>query len=90
MSSPAPAFVCRLGSTFRAAGLSRVVRLAVLIDRGHRELPIKADHVGRNLPTSLEERVSVHLVEVDETDEVRLGRFPTASGAGAAAMPGTG
>lgn len=85
------------GRTVRAAladladhGRARVVRLAVLIDRGHRDLPIKADFVGRNVPTSLEERVSVHLVEVDGTDEVRLGRSPTASGAGATAMQGTG
>ncbi len=85
------------GRTVRAAladladhGRSRVVRLAVLIDRGHRELPIRADFVGRNVPTSLEERVSVHLVEVDGTDEVRLGRSLTVSGAGATATQGTG
>ena len=85
------------GRTVRAAladladhGRARVVRLAVLVDRGHRELPIRADFVGRNVPTSLEERVSVHLVEVDGADEVRLGRTLTASAAGATARQGTG
>lgn len=84
------------GRTVRAAlaaltdhGRARIVRLAVLIDRGHRELPIRADHVGRNLPTSREERVNVHVVEIDATDEVRLGRPTTAPGAGAAGAPGT-
>jgi pyrimidine operon attenuation protein/uracil phosphoribosyltransferase len=67
------------GRTVRAAldalsdvGRPSAVRLAVLVDRGHRELPIRADHVGKNLPTSLSERVSVHLVEYDGTDEVVL------------------
>ena len=67
------------GRTIRAAldalsdlGRPRAVRLAVLVDRGHRELPIRADHVGKNLPTSLHERVRVHLAEVDGTDEVRI------------------
>ena len=46
------------------------VELAVLIDRGHRELPIKPDYVGKNLPTSLYERVYVRLVEIDGKDEV--------------------
>jgi pyrimidine operon attenuation protein/uracil phosphoribosyltransferase len=65
------------GRTIRAAldalsdlGRPRAVRLAVLVDRGHRELPIRADHVGKNLPTSLRERVSVSLAEVDGSDEV--------------------
>ena len=48
------------------------VQLAVLVDRGHRELPIRADHVGKNLPTSLAERVRVELAEVDGEDEVRI------------------
>ncbi len=68
------------GRTVRAAldalgdlGRPRAVRLAVLVDRGHRELPIRADHVGRNLPTSLAERVTVALAEVDGADEVRIG-----------------
>jgi pyrimidine operon attenuation protein/uracil phosphoribosyltransferase len=60
------------GRTIRAAldalvdlGRPRIVRLAVLVDRGHRELPIRADHVGKNLPTSSSERVRVHLHEID-------------------------
>jgi pyrimidine operon attenuation protein / uracil phosphoribosyltransferase len=67
------------GRTIRAAldalndlGRPRTVRLAVLVDRGHRELPIRADHVGKNLPTSLAERVSVRLAEIDGADEVRI------------------
>jgi len=65
------------GRTIRAAldaiqtiGRPRAVRLAVLVDRGHRELPIRADHVGKNLPTALAERISLHLVETDGIDEV--------------------
>jgi len=64
------------GRTIRAAleavaelGRPRVVRLAVLVDRGHRELPIRADHVGKNLPTSSSERVHVRLAEVDDEPE---------------------
>jgi pyrimidine operon attenuation protein/uracil phosphoribosyltransferase len=60
------------GRTIRAAldaiidlGRPRIVRLAVLIDRGHRELPIRADHVGKNLPTSSSEKVRVRLEETD-------------------------
>jgi len=67
------------GRTVRAAldalgdiGRPSVVRLAVLVDRGHRELPIRADHVGKNIPTSLVERVSVRLTEYDGADEVVL------------------
>ena len=68
------------GRTIRAAlealaelGRPRAVRLAVLVDRGHRELPIRADHVGKNLPTSSTERVHVRLAEVDdEEDGVRI------------------
>jgi pyrimidine operon attenuation protein/uracil phosphoribosyltransferase len=48
------------------------VRLAVLVDRGHRELPIRADFVGKNLPTSLVERVRVTLAGVDEADAVTI------------------
>jgi pyrimidine operon attenuation protein/uracil phosphoribosyltransferase len=51
-------------------GRPRRVELAVLVDRGHRELPIRADYVGKNLPTSSRERVAVHLVEVDGEDGV--------------------
>ncbi|MFT4468803.1 bifunctional pyr operon transcriptional regulator/uracil phosphoribosyltransferase PyrR [Arthrobacter sulfonylureivorans] len=60
------------GRTIRAAldalvdlGRPRIVRLAVLVDRGHRELPIRADHVGKNLPTSSVEKVRVRLAEID-------------------------
>lgn len=65
------------GRTIRAAldalneyGRPAVVQLAVLVDRGHRELPIRADYVGKNLPTSLSENVSVHLREIDSVDQV--------------------
>jgi pyrimidine operon attenuation protein/uracil phosphoribosyltransferase len=67
------------GRTIRAAiealldyGRPARVQLAVLADRGHRELPIRPDYVGKNLPTAREQRVQVHLVEVDELDEVML------------------
>ena len=67
------------GRTIRAAldalsdiGRPRAVRLAVLVDRGHRELPIRADFVGKNLPTSTEERINVRLLETDETEEVTI------------------
>jgi pyrimidine operon attenuation protein/uracil phosphoribosyltransferase len=69
------------GRTIRAAldalgeiGRPRTVQLAVLVDRGHRELPIRADFVGKNLPTSLEESVKVHLSEIDGIDEVLVGK----------------
>ena len=48
------------------------VQLAVLVDRGHRELPIRPDYVGKNLPTSRDEHVHVRLVEVDGVDEVAI------------------
>jgi pyrimidine operon attenuation protein/uracil phosphoribosyltransferase len=76
------------GRTIRAAldalvdlGRPRIVRLAVLVDRGHRELPIRADHVGKNLPTSSVEKVRVRLAEIDTnngspaTDEVVIEDF---------------
>jgi len=50
------------------------VQLLVLIDRGHRELPIRPDYVGKNLPTSREEHVSVRVKELDGIDEVAIGR----------------
>ncbi len=69
------------GRTIRAAmdalvdqGRPAAVRLAVLVDRGHRELPIRADHVGKNVPTSREEVVHVRIDEVDEVDEVVIER----------------
>ena len=67
------------GRTIRAAidalfdyGRPARVQLAVLVDRGHRELPIRPDYVGKNLPTSREERIQVQLLEVDEVDQVLL------------------
>src|ERR671939_388303 len=67
------------GRTIRAAiealfdyGRPARVQLAVLVDRGHRELPIRPDYVGKNLPTARGERIQVQLVEVDETDRVVL------------------
>ena len=67
------------GRTIRAAmeaifdlGRPRTIQLAVLIDRGHRELPIRPDYVGRLLPTSRRERVEVRLKEIDGIDEVLI------------------
>ena len=67
------------GRTIRAAidalfgyGRPERVQLAVLADRGHRELPIRPDYVGKNLPTAREERVQVELIEVDEIDRVLI------------------
>jgi len=54
----------------RDLGRPRAVQLAVLVDRGHRELPIRADYVGKNVPTSRAQKVRVHLAETDGTDEV--------------------
>jgi pyrimidine operon attenuation protein/uracil phosphoribosyltransferase len=56
-------------------GRPRAIRLAVLVDRGHRELPVRADHVGKNVPTSREEVIRVHLREVDGVDEVIIDRL---------------
>ena len=68
------------GRTIRAAfdaildlGRPRAIRLAVLVDRGHREFPIRADHVGKNLPTAADEVVKVHLQEIDGEDAVLIG-----------------
>ena len=70
------------GRTIRAAfdavldmGRPRAIRLAVLVDRGHREFPIRADHVGKNLPTSAEEVVKVHVEEIDGEDSVLIGEY---------------
>jgi len=67
------------GRTIRAAldaliefGRPRAIQLIVLVDRGHRELPIKADYVGKNLPTSATQSVQVHLLEIDGRDEVEV------------------
>jgi pyrimidine operon attenuation protein/uracil phosphoribosyltransferase len=71
------------GRTIRAAidallefGRPARVQLAVLVDRGHRELPIRPDYVGKNLPTARDERIQVELLEVDEVDRVLLLREP--------------
>jgi pyrimidine operon attenuation protein/uracil phosphoribosyltransferase len=81
------------GRTVRAAldalrdqGRPRAVQLAVLVDRGHRELPIRADYVGKNVPTARAEEVAVLLTEVDGTDGVVLRR----SAAGQPRAPETG
>jgi pyrimidine operon attenuation protein/uracil phosphoribosyltransferase len=65
------------GRTIRSAldalgevGRPKTVQLAVLVDRGHRELPIKADYVGKNLPSSLDQSIRVSLTEIDGRDEV--------------------
>ena len=67
------------GRTIRAAldalgeiGRPRSVQLAVLVDRGHRQLPIRADFVGKNLPTSIDQSVVVHFTELDGADEVLI------------------
>ncbi len=74
------------GRTIRAAldaladlGRPRVVQLAVLVDRGHRELPIRADYVGKNIPTAVDESVRVLLTESDGADEVRITSMETTS-----------
>jgi pyrimidine operon attenuation protein/uracil phosphoribosyltransferase len=79
------------GRTVRAAldalgelGRPRAVQLAVLVDRGHRQLPIKADYVGKNLPTSLREQVTVLLEEYDGRDAVLLNSLDPTSPAGPA------
>jgi pyrimidine operon attenuation protein/uracil phosphoribosyltransferase len=76
------------GRTVRAAmdavvdnGRPAAIQLAVLVDRGHRELPIRADFVGRNLATAAGEQVRVHLTETDGADEVLLGARPEAASA---------
>jgi pyrimidine operon attenuation protein/uracil phosphoribosyltransferase len=74
------------GRTIRAAiealfdyGRPERVQLAVLVDRGHRQLPIRPDYVGKNLPTARGERIQVQLVEVDEVDAVLLVATPEES-----------
>ncbi len=73
------------GRTVRAAmdalmdfGRPRAIRLAVLVDRGHRELPIRADHVGKNVPTSRDEVVKVLVAEIDGEDGVAIDRLVVA------------
>jgi pyrimidine operon attenuation protein/uracil phosphoribosyltransferase len=79
------------GRTVRAAmdalrefGRPRAVRLAVLVDRGHRELPIRADHVGKNVPTSREEIVKVRVAEIDGEDAVDIEQAAVGVAAGSA------
>lgn len=69
-------FTCR---TVRAAidaivdvGRPKAIQLAVLIDRGHKELPIRADYVGKNIPTSKDEKIAVQIVEIDNEDSVKI------------------
>lgn len=69
-------YTCR---TVRAAidavidtGRPKALQLAVLIDRGHKELPIRADYVGKNIPTSREEKIAVHITEIDGEDSVKI------------------
>jgi len=71
------------GRTIRAAiealfdyGRPDRIQLAVIVDRGHRELPIRPDYVGKNLPTSRDERIQVQLVEIDEVDRILLVPSP--------------
>ncbi|AWT26139.1 MULTISPECIES: bifunctional pyr operon transcriptional regulator/uracil phosphoribosyltransferase PyrR [Corynebacterium] len=80
------------GRTIRSAldalrdiGRARRVQLAVLVDRGHRELPIRADYVGKNIPTALTEDVCVDLAEIDGADGVRLLRPAAPEGDGGTA-----
>ncbi len=77
------------GRTIRAAmdglmdlGRPKQIQLAVLIDRGHRELPIRADYVGKNLPTATDEKVEVLLEEMGEEDRIVLRKGPGAGGQG--------
>jgi pyrimidine operon attenuation protein/uracil phosphoribosyltransferase len=77
------------GRTVRAAidalfdyGRPERVQLAVLVDRGHREIPIRPDYVGKNLPTSTHERVNVHLTEIDGVDEVTVSAGVAAGNGG--------
>ncbi|MBD7910051.1 MULTISPECIES: bifunctional pyr operon transcriptional regulator/uracil phosphoribosyltransferase PyrR [Clostridium] len=69
-------FTCR---TVRAAmdaiidvARPNAIQLAVLIDRGHKELPIRADYVGKNIPTSKDEKIAVHILEIDNEDSVKI------------------
>lgn len=77
------------GRTVRAAldalndyGRPKAVRLAALVDRGHRELPIRADYIGKNLPSAKDERISVRLLEVDGIDQVTISDIERAVGEG--------
>ena len=85
------------GRTIRAAldaisdlGRPRAVQLAALVDRGHRELPIRADYVGKNLPTSLHERVRVLLTETDGEDAVLIDSPLPVGSTGTTGVTGAG
>jgi pyrimidine operon attenuation protein/uracil phosphoribosyltransferase len=85
------------GRTVRAAldalgdiGRPRAVQLAVLVDRGHRELPVRPDYVGKNLPTSKQEVIRVQLAEVDGNDAVLIGGTSGTGTGGTSAAGGTG
>ena len=85
------------GRTVRAAmdslvdhGRPGAIRLVVLIDRGHRELPIRPDHIGRTVPSSREERVNVHVEEIDGDDGVAIGQPVRPGGAAANGSQATG
>ena len=85
------------GRSIRAAidalidyGRPAAIELAVLVDRGHRELPIRADYVGKNIPTRRDDDVRVHLAEIDDGDEVAVYAAPTALPAPRAAAAGEG
>lgn len=56
-------------------GRPKKINLAVLVDRGHRELPIRADFVGKNIPTSLDEQISVEVEEIDEKDSIKIEKI---------------
>ena len=77
------------GRTIRAAmdalndfGRPKQVQLAILLDRGHRELPIRPDYVGQNIPTAVDEQVKVRLVETDGVDEVAITSTLPSTGSG--------
>src|SRR3954453_2338182 len=73
----------------RDLGRPRAVQLAVLVDRGHRELPIRADYVGKNVPTARSQQVRVHLAEIDGADEVLVTEGELVSGAPRGSERGT-
>jgi pyrimidine operon attenuation protein/uracil phosphoribosyltransferase len=82
------------GRTIRAAldalrdhGRPAVVQLAVLVDRGHRQLPIRADYVGKNIPTAFGDDVAVRLTEIDDIDSVELARAVPSSAVHSSAVP---
>lgn len=85
------------GRTVRAAldavmdlGRPRAIQLVCLVDRGHRELPIRADYVGKNIPTAQHEHVAVHIAEIDGVDEVVLMRRARSVGGASAQQQGGG